>query len=56
MDDLVTDVKNLELETLQNLKSSKASNTLRAYKADSKIFLFFALSMVLNQCHLSQKL
>ena len=34
MNDLVTDVKSLELETLKNLKSSKASNTLRAYKAD----------------------
>ena len=38
MNDLVTDVKNLELETLKNLKSSKASNTLRAYKADYKDF------------------
>jgi len=34
MNDLVTDVKSLELETLKNLKNSKASNTLRAYKAD----------------------
>jgi len=38
MNDLVTDVKSLELETLQNLKSSKASNTLRAYKTDYKDF------------------
>ena len=43
MDDLVTVVKNLELETLQNLKSSKASNTLRAYKADYKDFSFFCI-------------
>ena len=41
MKDLVTDVKSLELETLQNLKSSKASNTLRAYKADYKDFASF---------------
>ena len=41
MNDLITDVKNLELETLQNLKSSKASNTLRAYKADYKDFARF---------------
>ena len=34
MTDLVTDVKSLEIETLKNLKSSKAINTLRAYKAD----------------------
>ncbi len=41
MNDLVTDVKSLELETLKNLKSSKASNTLRAYKADYKDFAAF---------------
>ena len=41
MNDLVTDVKSLELETLRNLKSSKASNTLRAYKADYKDFAGF---------------
>ena len=38
MNDLVTDVKSLELETLKNLKSSKALNTLRAYKADFRDF------------------
>ena len=43
MSDLVTDVKNLELETLKNLKSSKASNTLRAYKADYKDFAGFCI-------------
>ena len=43
MIDLVTDVKSLELETLQNLKSSKALNTLRAYKADYKDFAGFCL-------------
>ena len=41
MNDLVTDVKSLELETLKNLKSSKANNTLRAYKADFKDFALF---------------
>ena len=41
MNDLVTDVKSLELETLENLKSSKALNTLRAYKADYKDFASF---------------
>ncbi len=41
MNDLVTDVKSLELETLKNLKSSKASNTLRAYKADFRDFALF---------------
>jgi len=43
MNNLVTDVKSLELETLQNLKSSKASNTLRAYKADYKDFARFCI-------------
>ena len=43
MTDLVTDVKSLQLETLKNLKSSKASNTLRAYKADYKDFSVFCI-------------
>jgi len=41
MNDLTTNVKSLELETLNNLRSSKASNTLRAYKADYKDFTSF---------------
>ena len=43
MNDLVTDVKSLELETLKNLKSSKAANTLRAYRADYKDFVGFCI-------------
>ena len=43
MNDLVIDVKSLELETLNNLKSSKAPNTLRAYKADYKDFASFCI-------------
>ena len=43
MSDLVTDVKNLELETLKNLKSSKATNTMRAYKSDYKDFALFCI-------------
>ncbi len=43
MSDLVTDVKSLELETLKNLKSSKALNTMRAYKADYKDFTLFCV-------------
>ena len=41
MNELITDVKNLELETLKNLKTSKAANTLRAYKADFRDFNMF---------------
>ena len=38
MNELVTDIKSLHEETLNNLKSSKANNTLRAYKSDFKDF------------------
>ena len=43
MTNLLTDVKSLELETLKNLKSSKATNTLRAYKTDYKDFASFCI-------------
>ena len=48
MNDLITDVKNLELETLKNLKNSKAVNTLRAYQADFKDFSEFCIKNGLN--------
>ena len=38
MNELVTDLKSLHEETLNNLKSSKANNTLRAYRSDFKDF------------------
>ena len=41
MNELVTDVKKLHEETLENLKISKANNTLRAYKSDFKDFGVF---------------
>ena len=41
MNELLTDVKKLHEETLENLKSSKANNTLRAYKSDFKDFAAF---------------
>ena len=41
MNDLVTNIKNLELETIENLKNSKSLNTLRAYQSDYKDFLLF---------------
>jgi len=43
MNNLITDIKNLELETLKNLKNSKAANTLRAYKSDYKDFASFCI-------------
>ncbi len=38
MNELVTDLKALHEETLNNLKNSKAINTIRAYKSDFKDF------------------
>ena len=48
MNELVTDIKNLELETLKNFKNSKSANTLRAYKADFKDFSAFCVKNGLN--------
>ncbi len=48
MNELITDLKSLEVETLKNLKNSKAANTLRAYKADFKDFSAFCLKNGLN--------
>ena len=41
MKDLVTDIKALQEETLKNLQSSKANNTVRAYKSDFNDFSLF---------------
>ena len=41
MNKLITDVKSLEIETLNNLKNSKANNTLRAYQSDFRDFSAF---------------
>ena len=38
MSELITDIKKLHEDTLNNLKLSKANNTLRAYKSDFKDF------------------
>ena len=46
MHDLITDVKSLEIETLKNLKNSKAENTLRAYQSDFKDFSIFCTKTV----------
>mgnify|MGYP001258766863 CR=1 FL=1 len=43
MNELTTDLKSLHEETLNNLKSSKANNTLRAYKSDFKDFGAFCV-------------
>ena len=43
MNDIITDIKALQEETLINLQSSKASNTVRAYKSDFSDFGVFCV-------------
>ena len=43
MNNIITDIKALKEETLLNLKSSKANNTLRAYKSDFNDFGLFCV-------------
>jgi site-specific recombinase XerD len=43
MNNIITDIKALQDETLSNLKSSKADNTVRAYKSDFKDFGGFCI-------------
>ena len=48
MNELTTELKSLHEATLNNLKSSKANNTLRAYKSDFKDFGSFCAKHGLN--------
>ena len=41
MNELITDVKTLELETIKNLQNSKSLSTLRAYQSDYNDFSLF---------------
>jgi site-specific recombinase XerD len=41
MNELVTNLKKLQAETIENLKNSKSDNTIRAYKADIADFISF---------------
>jgi len=41
MNDIITDIKALQEETLLNLQNSKANNTVRAYKSDFNDFSLF---------------
>ena len=43
MNNIITDIEALKEETLINLKSSKASNTVRAYKSDFNDFSLFCI-------------
>ena len=48
MNDLITDIKALQEETSLNLQSSKAGNTIRAYKSDFKDFSLFCVQNGFN--------
>jgi site-specific recombinase XerD len=48
MNELITDIKKLQEETLKNLKSSKALNTVRAYKSDFEDFGLFCVKNGFN--------
>ena len=41
MNNLITDIKSLELETIKNLRNSKSANTIRAYQSDYNDFALF---------------
>ena len=41
MSELITDIKKLQTETLENLQSSKSKNTVRAYRSDIADFISF---------------
>ena len=41
MNNIITDIKALQEETILNLQSSKANNTVRAYKSDFNDFGLF---------------
>jgi len=43
MNNIITDIKALQEETLLNLKHSKANNTIRAYKSDFNDFGLFCV-------------
>ena len=41
MNNILSNIKSLEIETIKNLKNSKSLNTLRAYKSDYNDFSLF---------------
>ena len=48
MNNIISNIKKLEFETLKNLKNSKSKNTVRAYEADFKDFSIFCIKNSLN--------
>ena len=41
MSNIVKDISSIEIETLDNIRSSKSANTIRAYKSDFNHFIEF---------------
>ena len=41
MSNIVKDLSSIEIETLDNIRSSKSANTIRAYKSDFNHFIEF---------------
>ena len=39
MSNIVKDISSIEIETLDNIRSSKSANTIRAYKSDFNHFI-----------------
>ena len=48
MNNIINKIQELETQTFQNIKSSKAHNTIRAYKADIKSFELFCSKLNLK--------
>ena len=49
MNELSTDIKALQDQTLNNLKNSKANNTIRAYRSDFRDFsIVYAINGLFN--------
>ena len=46
MSNLVKDLGSIELETLDNIRSSKSVNTIRAYKSDFTNFVDFCKKII----------
>ena len=60
MSNIVKDLSSIELETLDNIRSSKSVNTIRAYKSDFNHFVDFCkknnLKVQINRDVLHQKI
>ena len=56
MNDIITDIKALQEETLLNLQSSKADNTVKAYKSDFKDFGLFCAQNGFNSLPTAPKI